>query len=236
MGVIRKLRPFVSRPNRERASAVIRLRNRLRLERHIYGGRFVGSSDILDPERPILYKQDAHVFFPGADKRVFWNAYIITARKAFWDAVGSMASERAAAMRPKRQEPFNIDDLFEPETFNAWGQATSYRMREKEEETYEVFDGMTERQYRAKLEKEIIASEPPQIYESFSIDDEYEYGIGLHVVVDAEQIDRETVERVIDRFTKLGEKEWKADIPVDRERLPFEREWDALMTIPVDKR
>ena len=54
--------------------------------------------------------------------------------------------------------------------------------------------------------------------------------------MDAEQIDRETVERVIDRFTKLGEKEWKADIPVDRERLPFEREWDALMTIPVDKR
>ncbi len=236
MGVIRKLRPFVTRSNRERATAVIKLRNRLRLERHIYGGRFVGSSDILNPERPVLYKQEAHVFFPGTDKRVFWNALIVTARKAFWDVVGSTASKRAADMLPKKEEPFNIDELFEPASFNAWGQATSYRMRETKEETYEVFGGMTEKEYRAKLESEIIVREPPEIHESFSIDYQYEYGIGLNVVVDAEQIDRETVERMISRFFELGESEWQAETPVARERLPFEREWDAMLTIPDHQR
>ena len=235
MGVIRKLRPFVTRSNRERASAVIRLKNRLRLERHIYGGRFVGSSDILDPERPALYKQDAHVFFLGTDKRVLWNAYIVTARKAFWGEIGSMASDRARALMPKEEKPWDISDCFEPTSFNAWGQATTYRMCERNE-TYEVFGGLTLREYKAKLEKEIITNEPPEIFESFAIDRGYEYGIGLNMVIDVELIDRETVERVIDRFLELGETNWRADSPAPRDRLPFETEMDALMTISPDKR
>lgn len=236
MGVIKKLRPFVTRSNRERASAVIKLRNKIRMQRHIFGGRFIGDSDIVNPDRPVLYQQEAFAYFPGTDKRVLWNAHIITVRKAFWDEVGDMASKRAAALLPKRDAPFNIDDLFEPVTFNAWGQATAYRMREREEERYDVFGGMTEREYEAELEKEIIAAEPPEIYESFFIDDEYEYGIGLKVVVDVEQIDREIVETVIDRFFTVGERDWRAETPVARERLPFEREWDALMTIPENQR
>lgn len=235
MGVIRKLRPFVTRSNRERASAVIRLKNRLRLQRHIYGGRFVGSLDILDPERPVLYKQDAHVFFLGTDKRVFWNAYIVTARKAFWDEVGSMASGRARQLMPKEEKAWDISDLFEPASFNAWGQATTYRMRERND-TYEAFGGLTRREYEAKLEKEIIAAEPPEIFESFTIDNGYEYGIGLNVVIDAELIDKETVERLIDRFLELGETAWRAESPVPRDRLPFETEMEALMTIPEDQR
>ena len=235
MGGLWNLKPFVTRSNRERASAVIRLKNRLRLERHIYGGRFVGSSDILAPERPVLYKQDAHVFFLGTDKRVFWNAYIVTARKAFWDEVGSMASGRTRKLMPKEEKPWDIDDLFEPVSFNAWGQATAYRMREQNE-SYDELGGMTRREYEAKLEKEIIATEPPEIFESFAIDKGYEYGIGLNVVIDAELIDKETVERVIDRFLELGETDWRAEPPVPRDKLPFITNMEALMTIPEDQR
>ncbi|SBW10971.1 conserved hypothetical protein [uncultured delta proteobacterium] len=235
MGVIRKLRPFVTRSNRKRASEVIKLRNKLRLRRHIYGGRFIGTSDLVDPERPILYKQEAQVFFPGTDKRVLWNVQIATARKAFWDEVGDMALKRTAAMLPREKGPFDIRDMFEPVSFNAWGQATSYTMRERNE-TYEELGGMTRREFEAQLEKKIIASEPPEIYESFSIDRGYEYGIGLHVVVDSEMIDRETVERVIDRFFAVGETDWRAESPVPRDRLPFETEMEALMTIPEEQR
>ena len=235
MDTIKKLRPFVTRSNRERASTVIRLKNRLRLERHIYGGRFVGSSDILDSERPALYKQDAHVFFLGTDKRVFWNAYIVTARKAFWDEVGSMASARTRKLMPKEEKPWDIDDLFEPVSSNAWGQATAYRMREQNE-SYDELGGMIRREYEAKLEKEIIATEPPEIFESFTIDNGYEYGIGLNVVIDAELIDRETVERVIDRFLELSETDWRAESPVPRDKLPFITNMEALMTIPGDQR
>jgi hypothetical protein len=235
MGVIRKLRPFVTRSNRERASAVIKLRNKIRMQRHIFGGRFIGDSDIVNPDRPILYQQEAFVYFPGTDKRVLWNAYIITARKAFWNAIDSLASDRVWAVTPKEEKERDIFEDFEPVSFNAWGQATAYRMRERNE-AHEAFGGLTRREYKAKLEKEIIANEPPEIYESFSTDDEYEYGIGLKVVVDAEQIDREIVELVIDRFLAAGETDWRAESPVSRDRLPFETEMDALMTIPEDQR
>lgn len=205
------------------------------MQRHIFGGRFIGDSDIVNPDRPVLYQQEAFAYFPGTDKRVLWNAHITTARKAFWDEVGSMASDRASAMLPEKEEPFDLDDLFEPVSFNAWGQATAYRMRERDE-TYAEFGGLPRREYEARLEKEIIATEPPVIHESFSIDPGYEYGIGLKAVVDAEQINREIVETVIDRFFAIGETDWRADSPVPRDRLPFEAEMDAMMTIPSEKR
>ena len=235
MGVIRKLRSFVTRSNRKRASAVIKLKNKLRFQRHIFGGRFIGDSDIINPDRPVLYRQEASAFFPGTDKRVLWNAHIITACKAFWDEVGSLAFDRVWGVTPKEEKERDIFDDFEPVSFNAWGQATAYRMRERNE-SHEAFGGLTRREYKAKLEKEIIANEPPEIYESFTTDDAYEYGIGLKVVVDAEQIDREIVELVIDRFLAVGETDWRAESPVPRDRLPFETEMDALMTIPEDQR
>lgn len=235
MGGMWNLKPFVTRSNRERVSAVIKLRNKLRMRKHIFGGRFIGDSDIVNPDRPVLYQQEAFVYFPGTDKRVLWNAYIITARKAFWDKVGSMAFDRTRAMLPKEEKERDIFSDFEPVSFNAWGQATAYRLRERDE-SFEELGGMTQLEYEAKLEKEIIASEPPEIYESFSIDRGYEYGIGLKVVVDAEQINRETVEMVIDRFLAAGEADWRSEAAVPREKLPLETEMEALMTIPPDKR
>ena len=235
MGVIRKLRPFVTLSNRKRASAVIKLRNKIRMRRHIFGGRFIGDSDIVNPDRPVLYQQEGFAYFPGTDKRVLWNAHIITARKAFWDEVGSIAFDRVWAVTPKEEKERDIFEDFEPVSFNAWGQTTAYRMRERNE-TYEAFGGLTREEYKGKLEKEIVANESPEIFESFAIDRSYEYGIGLKVVVDAEQIDREIVELVIDRFLAVGETDWRAESPVPRNRLPFKTEMDALMTIPEDQR
>ena len=54
--------------------------------------------------------------------------------------------------------------------------------------------------------------------------------------MDAEQIDRETVEMVIDRFLAADEAGWRSEAAVPREKLPFETEMEALMTIPPDKR
>ena len=58
----------------------------------------------------------------------------------------------------------------------------------------------------------------------------------LNVVIDAELIDKETVERVIDRFLELGETDWRAEPPVPRDKLPFITNMEALMTIPEDQR
>ena len=56
------------------------------------------------------------------------------------------------------------------------------------------------------------------------------------MVVDADYIDKDVVERVIDRFFAVGEADWRSDTPVPRERLPVETEMEFLMTIPPEKR
>lgn len=80
--------------------------------------------------------------------------------------------------------------------------------------------------------KELILNEPPVIYESFQIQtEEYEYGTGLHIVVDTDYINREVIEMAIDKFIALGEKNWRSEQPVSRNKLPTERYLDVLSRI-----
>ena len=57
---------------------------------------------------------------------------------------------------------------------------------------------------------EIVASYPPDISGYFEIDPSYAYAIGLHAVVDEPTLDRAAIERCIERFRKLGEREWRS--------------------------
>ena len=92
------LRPFVTLSPRKRANAVVRLRNKIRMQNPLLGRRFCGGIDLVDPDRPWQYQQDAQVYFCGTDKRVYWNAYISTARKNFWEKVSEAATDRAVIL------------------------------------------------------------------------------------------------------------------------------------------
>ncbi len=229
------LRPFVTLSPRKRANAVVRLRNNIRMQKPVSGGRFFGTPDLIDPERPRQYLQDAHVYFCGTDKRVYWNAHIFTAGKDFWGKVSEAASDRARAMLSEEECEREFVFNFSPVEYDAWGHPTSFTL-EDNELTYPQFGGLSYDAYKGKLEAELIANEPPEVYESFKIDREFEDGIGLYVVVDAEYIDKEVVERVINRFLAVGETDWQSDTPVPREKLPFETEIEFLMTVPPEKR
>lgn len=235
MGVLKKIRPFMTRSPRVRANEVVRLRNLLRMTSSLFGGRFTGNPSIVDPERPLLYQQDAEVYFLGTDKRVLWSAYIRTAREEFWNETGERAKARVSAMLSKEEQRQRSSLRFQPIEYNAWGQPTSFILMEHEER-YPQFGDLTYNQYREQVEKEIITSGPPEIYESFTIDEKYEYGIGLFAVVDAESISRETIEQVIDRFLENGETDWRSETPVPRSKLPFETEMETMKTIPLEKR
>jgi hypothetical protein len=43
------------------------------------------------------------------------------------------------------------------------------------------------------LKAEIVRNEPPTVFESFSLDRSYAYGIGLCIVLDAEVVDRTAI-------------------------------------------
>lgn len=70
-------------------------------------------------------------------------------------------------------------------------------------------------------------NEPPVIHESFTIEPGYRYGIGLYAVVQADEINRE----VIERFREAGEKDWQSEHPVSLELLPVETQEEALSKI-----
>ncbi|MEW6584108.1 MAG: hypothetical protein AB1442_00685 [Nitrospirota bacterium] len=103
-----------------------------------------------------------------------------------------------------------------------------YTLKKNPERTYDKLNGLSFREYWEKLENEIARNEPPVIYESFSLDTSYRYGIGLHITFDAESINRMVIEQAIDRFYEIGERKWQAAEPVPREKLPYESEMESL--------
>jgi hypothetical protein len=104
-------------------------------------------------------------------------------------------------------------------------------MAERAEHAYDCFGGLTLREYKEKTELEIIENEPPAIYESFETDPSYEYGTGLHAIVQAEEINREVIDSTIDKFRQVGEVDWQSEQAVPREVLPFETEETALSKV-----
>ena len=97
-----------------------------------------------------------------------------------------------------------------------------YRMVLKPETVYDKFHGLTDPDYQDKLSEEIIKNEPPKVFESFSTDRSYRYGIGLNVVIHVEAINRATIQEAIHRFRTIGETDWRSAEPVPRNELPYE--------------
>ena len=230
LGRRRKLRPFESLSRKKRGNAVVRLRQRILQNKNLYGGMFTSHLVLNEPGRPPLYNQWFDFFFLGQDKFTIWNAFIFTAQAAFWEEIKDLAMGRARGMlsAEEREKEFAFET--EPAEYDAWGKPLSYSMIFRDY-TYPQFNGMTYRNFCRQLEREIIISEPPAIHESFKLDHSYEYGIGLHIVVDAEEITQSVIEQTMLRFKELGETDWQAATPIPRERLPLKTEYDSLAEV-----
>lgn len=220
-------RPFHTLSRRKRGNAGIRLKAKILRTRNLYGGCFTSHLWLEEPGESPARSQWFDFLFLGSDKYTIWNATVCTARMAFWDKAGDLAGERARALLSleEQEEEFRMD--FEPASYDAWGRATTYTLVDHHHPRPQ-FGGLTYWDYRQQLEREIIEWEPPAVCESFELDRSYAYGTGLHIVVDAEGIDRVTIERLIDRFMEIGQTNWRAADPVPRERLPYVSHSDAL--------
>jgi len=184
-----------------------------------------------EPGRPDIYNQWFDFCFPGTDRFTIWNAYFVTARKAFWEKVHDIARDRVEAMLTpdERKELYKLE--FVPaRRFKHW-EILAYRLVEREEIRFEKFDGLTFYEQLRKLESEIVRNEPPKIHECFELDRSYAYGIGLKIVLDVDVVNRATIESAIDRFIAIGETDWISPDPVPRDRLPFLSEREALEAV-----
>lgn len=223
----KKYRPFHVLSRRARGEGGIRLKADILRTRNLYGGRFTSHLWLEEPGENPACSQWFDFLFLGSDKYTIWNAYICTARVAFWDKVGDLARERAwELLSPEEQEEESRLD-FEPASYDVWGRVKTYTLVDHHQPRPQ-FGGLMYRDYCEQLEREIIEREPPVVYESFELDRSYAYGTGLYIVADEDGIDRAAIERAIDKFMEVGQTNWRAPNPVPRERLPYVGHTDAL--------
>jgi hypothetical protein len=221
--------PFVELPRRKRRNMYVSLGWKIRQDAGKYGGKFTSHLVLDEPGRPRLYKQwfDT-ILFLGSDEITIWNATIVTATWEFWSKTSRLAFERAFSLLSEEQQKQEGLQLEGPFYGN---DGKYYRMAERPKPTYDCFGGLTLREYEEQCELKIIKDEPPVIHESFEIEPGYEYGIGLRAVVQADEVNREVIEKNIDRFRELGEANWRSEQPVPREALPFETQEMALSKV-----
>jgi hypothetical protein len=211
--------PYSRLSRRKQRDAFIRLRQKIRNEAADYGGQFTSLHVLDEPDRPAIFNQWADFYFLGNDGLTIWNATIVTALREFWNSCEKMAQERTWGMLTPEDQSAEADIKFEPIFHKG---RRMYRLLLKPETVYDKFQGLTYTEYQNKLTEEIIKNEPPQVFESFSTDRSYRYGIGLHVVIHAEEINRATIEDAIHRFRTIGETDWRSAEPVPRNELPYE--------------
>ena len=139
-----------------------------------------------------------------------------------------MAHTRAWEMLTPEEQSAEAEIKFEPVLTNG---RRMYRMLEKPKLVYAKFNGLTCQEFQDKLTEELILREPPEIFESFTTDRSYCYGIGLNIVIHVDEINQETIEEAIRRFREKGETDWRAAVPISRRELPQESAHAAFSRI-----
>lgn len=222
--------PFVTLSKHKRRDEVIKLKGKIKRDTQDYGGQFTSHLVLDEPGRPDLYNQWFSFYFLGKDRSIIWNAYIITARQAAWNQARDMAYDKMMEiMTPEEQSARNNLDFFMPADVSSTGKIISYTANQKRKSMqFDSFGGLTFSEQWDKLESEILRESPPTIYESFKLDHDYAYGIGLHIVIDTDVINQTTIEQAIAKFREIGETDWQATNPVPRERLPVVSLKEAL--------
>jgi len=179
--------------------------------RAIFGGHFTSELHWNESRED---RQWFDFYFVGADRFTIWNAHITTARREFLYEVDELAfAHTAKLIRATERSQFSSFERGNARRSHS-GKIQSYEWILKEEPRFAELGKKTFQEYAASVADEIAANAPPNIWESIQVDTSYRYGIGLSIVVDSPMIDKEVIEKSIDRFLLLGSRNWKADSPV----------------------
>lgn len=211
----KKSKPFTNLSSHKKRDLFVRMRWQIKRDTQIFGGMFTSYHYIPEPGSRI---QDADFSFCGTDGLTIWKASIMTATQAFLWAVRDMAFARADGMlTPEERHIENGVQCWELSGENG---VKCLGMGDEKGIAYEKFGNLSYFDYVDKLEDEIIRDNPPAVYESFSTDFSYQHGIGLKIVISADEINRFTIEEAIRHFQKLGERNWRSGSPVPVDTLP----------------
>lgn len=202
---------FMDRSRNKRRDMVMRVKNDMRQNAGIYGGRFV-SHQVIDDERPNTWLDS---FFPHMkDPSIVYNVTIVTATQELWDLAEDYAINKVLKQVEEiGGDPYEDALKFErdPDEASSGGMKL-YRIKTLPQRRYDEFDGRTKNEQIDFETEAYIATKPP-IYEQARLDFDYAFGIGLDIVVDAHGINVDVVNEAIDKFYAHGCQDWTATEP-----------------------
>ena len=203
---IRKHVRFVDLPRHKRRSAVVSLG--WQIARRTDGAEFWTDHLLEDPEDPHRIHRWVDINFLSADRLTLWNAEFITTQLAVEDVIHTRAfRETDARLSPDESEAeFRWEWKSVP--LKRPGDLRAKELLRRPDRHYSQFEGRTFNQECERLEALYLLSDPPLITERFEIDRGYAYGIGLHAVVAETNLNRVAIERTIQRFRNIGERNW----------------------------
>lgn len=200
--------PFMELPRHKRRNAVVRLG--WKIARQADGQDFWTDHLLEDPEDPHRSHRWVDVYFLGADRFTFWNAEFISTALAVEDEIRGRSFNAAYAQLSPEEIAYEFSMEWKTVPRKHEGAARMKELVQRSVRHYPQFDGRTFRQECDRLEVQYMATSPPVVAERFVIDRSYAYGIGLHAVVAENHLNRVAIERAIQRFRELGEKNWNA--------------------------
>ncbi|MGH6774422.1 hypothetical protein [Brucella tritici] len=214
--IAKKYKPFAQLSARRQRDEYIKLRGAIRREQHYYGGLFISDHFVEDDGSA---GQWMDFCFLGLNGRTIWNATIQTANMSFYEDVENLAMERASKLSPEKESLIDWEwrEIRKPDNIKA------YAVSRQEEKRLPALGNLTYYGYVEKNMAEIAVAEPPSIFERFEIVPNYQYGIGLEMIVDAERLSISIMNETIKRFQNLGEKNWIASKPVAPDRMTLLR-------------
>jgi hypothetical protein len=217
----KKFFPFSKLSRHKQRDLYVQLRAKIKNTASQYGQNFTSQLLLNEPDRPALFNQWFDFYFLGLDGVTIWNAALRTANQAYWDAISDLAFTEVDRLCPKNNDDFNIKDWFIPVYDKLTGKKLHYLMREPEIKA--ELGNQTLHQFVEEYSSQLIRADTGEtvpVFESFRIDKGYQYGIGLHAVMDTPEINATAIETMIERFRSLGEQNWTSSIPVERSKLP----------------
>ncbi len=220
-----KFTPFSELPHAKQREEYVSLQVKIEAHKPQTGFDFWCSYSQQEREvgRPALYDQVEQFQFLGSDGQTIWNAYLSTAAREYWGNISELATDAVdAALSP--------EDIAKHREFHAGRNWLTADNVMKAEDPYPSLGNRTRSEWTDEYEENLIKNDTGTtalVYESFRIDPEFEYGIGLYAIMDVDTINPATMETMIARFRAIGEKDWTADTPVPLERLP-KKTFDAL--------
>lgn len=204
----KKHAPFVELPRHKRRNAVVRLG--WKIARQTDGQDFWTDHLLEDPEDPHRIHRWVDVYFLGTDRLTLWNAEFITTALAVEDEIRERSFQAAYAQLSPEEVANEFALEWETVPRKRPGVMRMKELVQRPVRHYPQFDGRTFRQECDRLEAHYMATSAPVVAERFVIDRSYAYGIGLHAVVAENNLNRAAIERTIQRFRELGEKDWTA--------------------------